>query len=89
MVIGKFGNNNEVLRGYIMECPVCKGMLEHIEGLDSHAGDFNGNTTSNSSYRCLNCKSSVNIITEKQNSETMFMRIVYRKNGYKERIKIL
>ena len=72
-----------------MECPVCKGVLEHIEGLDTHAGYFNCGTTSSSSYRCHNCKSSVDVITEEQNDDVMFMRIVYRKNGYKERIKII
>lgn len=72
-----------------MECPVCKSILEHVEGLDTHAGDFNGGTTSNLHYICPNCKSSVNVITEKQNDDVMFMRIVYRKNGYKERIKII
>ena len=52
-------------------------------------GDFNGGTTSNLSYTCPNCKGSVNVITEEQNNEIMFMRIAYRKNGYKERIKII
>ena len=72
-----------------MKCPVCNSALEHIEGLDCHAGDFNGGITSNLSYRCPNCKGSVGIITEEENGEKMFMRITYRKNGYKERIKII
>lgn len=72
-----------------MECPVCKGVLEHIDDLNTHSGDFNGSTTSNLSYRCHNCKSSVNVITEKQNGEVMFVRMVYRKNGYKEKIRII
>lgn len=72
-----------------MECPVCKSMLEHIEDLGNHAGDFNGSTTSNLFYECSKCKSSVNVITEKQNDEIMFMRMLYRKNGYKEKIKII
>lgn len=72
-----------------MKCPVCNNALEHIDGLNSHTGDFNGDTTSNLSYRCSNCKSLVNVITEEQNDEIMFMRIVYRKYGYKERLKII
>ena len=67
-----------------MVCPVCKGVLDRIEDLNTHAGDFNGGITSNLSYICPNCKSSVNVITEEQNDNVMFMRIVYRKNGYKE-----
>ena len=72
-----------------MKCPVCNNALEHIEGLDSHAGDFNGSTTSSISYRCLNCKGSVGIITEEDNGEKMFIRMIYIKDGYKERIKII
>ena len=72
-----------------MKCPVCNNALEHIDDLNTHAGDFNGGTTSNLSYRCSNYKSSVNVITEEQNDEIMFVRIVYRKDGYKERLKII
>ena len=73
-----------------MECPVCKNIfLEHISDLNTHAGDLNGNITSDLSYRCPNCNGSINVIKDEQNDETMFMRIVYRKNGYKERIKII
>ena len=72
-----------------MECPVCNSVLEHIEDLNTHAGDFNGNTSSSLFYNCHNCKSSVNVITEEQNKEVMFMRITYRKDGYKERLKII
>ena len=72
-----------------MECPVCKGELDHVEDLNTHAGDFNGGITSNLSYRCSKCKSSVNVITEEQNDNVMFMKIVYRKNGYKEHTRII
>lgn len=72
-----------------MECPVCKNVLDHIEDLNIHGGDFNGNITSNLSYRCPNCNGSVNVIKEEQNNEIMFMRIVYRKNGYKEHVRII
>lgn len=71
-----------------VECPICKSCLEHIEDLNTHAGDFNGYTISNLSYNCPNCGGSVNIITEEQNNETMFMRLTYRKNGYKEKLEI-
>lgn len=72
-----------------MECPVCKGVLDHIEDLNTHAGDLNGGTISNLSYRCSKCKGAINVITEKQNNNVMFMRIVYRKNEYKERVRII
>lgn len=72
-----------------MKCPACNNALEHIEGLGSHAGDFNGGNSYSLFYECPNCKGLVNTITEEENGEKMFIRTVYRKDGYKERIKII
>ena len=57
-------NKNKILRGKIMECPVCKmsEFVEHIDYLNTYAGNFdNTSLYSQKCYKCSKCKGSFSV----------------------------